>query len=225
MMEAFRQGRDLHTLMASIATDKPEKDIDKSERQQAKALNFGFIYSMGAEGFVTYARETYGVEVTLREAERLRSIFFSTWYGLEDWHEREEWFAYENGEIRSPFGRRRLLPDAKDGKGYEQAKALRQAINTPVQATASDIMLLAMDRIDREFEGDDRLHIVGTVHDSVLMEVRAEQVDNLIPRVAEMMMYPDVSQFGVSLDVPLAVDATIGTHWADDESYELEFAP
>lgn len=224
MIEAFQQGRDLHTMMAAIAAGVDESEVTKDMRQKAKALNFGFIYGMGAEGFVTYARETYGVVVDLFEAEMLRETFFATWYGLEDWHEREMLFAYRNGYILSPLGRRRLLPAAKGGRGYEASAAMRQAINSPVQSMASDIMLLSMDAIDRRWEGSDDLHIVGTVHDSVLMEIRQHCVDTALEEVAAIMKYPDLSLFGISLDVPLGVDATIGTHWADENSIERTYA-
>ena len=221
MLRAFREGRDLHTLMASIITEKPEDEVTKEERQQAKAANFGFIYGQQAEGFVTYARENYGVEITLDDAIYLRSTFFKTWDGLEDWHNRYEWIAYENGEVRSPLGRRRLLPNARSDNWALKSEAFRQAVNSPVQATASDLMLLSIIEIDRQFPTD-QVSVVGTVHDSVLLEVNNTDV---IPEVAKVMMYPDLTPFGVSMDVPLVVDATVGTHWADTQSYEETYTP
>ena len=82
-------------------------------------------------------------------------------------------------------------------------------------------MLMSIVEIDKKFP-DDQVRIVGTVHDSVLMEVRDTDV---IPHIADVMMYPDLRPFGVSMDVPLVVDATVGTHWADAHATEETDTP
>ena len=88
MIEAFTNGDDLHRLTASIFSKKPIDQIKKEERQAAKAVNFGLIYAMGAETLMNYAKNNYGVSLTLDQAENFRNQYFAEYRGIKRWHDR-----------------------------------------------------------------------------------------------------------------------------------------
>lgn len=174
---------------------------------------FGFNYGMGATKFVTYAEESYGVVFDLDEAERVRSSFFSRWRGLGEWHEHQRVLGRQQGFVETLTGRRRRLIGMY-GTSWEQGEAERIAINSPIQGTGSDLMLYALALIDRKVpRGDARL--VGTVHDSALLEVSTLDI---LPAIASLMLTTPVT-----LTVPLSVDVSYGRHWGEWED-ELSFS-
>lgn len=219
MMNAFKNGEDLHRLIAARINAKDPEEVTKEERQQGKAANFGLLYGMGATGFRDYAEDTYGVHFTEQEAAQVHEAFFEMWTGIREWHGRAVVRAHEQGEIVSPIGRVRRVPDVWDGNDRVAGAAERQAINSPVQGFASDIMQIAAACIEGTMAGIDPVEgarIVGTVHDSILVEVQAERwqevteqckavMENVVPEVLERM--------GCEFDVPLVADATVGTRW------------
>ena len=161
--------------------------------------------------FKIYARDTYGVIVTDRQAKESREGFFSTYSGVPGWHQRQKRFARRNGYVRSLSGRKRRLPDAKsDYDTPSRGAAERQAINSPVQSFANELNLMAAIQIAKEFPPTE-VHIVGTIHDSVLMEVRIEHVTRVHNRVLEIMSHPDLlDELGIKLRIPIYADASIG---------------
>jgi DNA polymerase I-like protein with 3'-5' exonuclease and polymerase domains len=217
MIAAFREGQDLHRIMASKIAGCEPHEVTKGQRQAAKAVNFGFLYGMGAAKFVDYAFDEYGVTFTIEEAARIRSLFFATWPRLAEWHEEQRRTAHTHGYVRSPLGRRRRLPDLRSALGGQVAAAERQAINAPVQSFASDLMLLSLITLDRMPSVNRRT--CGTVHDSGLHYVREGHVKAELGRIAEAMLYPPTKTlFGVELTVPLEVEMLVGTSWGDEDA-------
>lgn len=213
MLTAFRQGRDLHTIMAARITGKSEADVTPDERYIAKPVNFGFLYGMGAAKFVDFAYEEYGIIFTYERAAEVRQAFFDTWLGIEDYHERQERLALANGYVRSPLGRRRNLPDVFSRSRFHAAQAIRQAINAPVQGFASDLMLLAIIELDRRLDPD-IARLVCTVHDSLVLYGRKGRMREVVDTVADAMLHPPLERFRAKpLRVPLAVDFEIGPEW------------
>src|SRR4030095_4340410 len=106
MLAAYQAGDDLHTLTAALLLDKPLAQVTRAERQAAKAVNFGLIYAMGAEGLQGYAQQTYGVTLTMEEAQRFRERFFAAYLGIAAWH-RQIREALSLTESRTLRGRRR----------------------------------------------------------------------------------------------------------------------
>jgi DNA polymerase-1 len=213
MMAAYRQGEDLHTLMAAISAQKQYADVTSEERQKAKAANFGFLFGMGATKFISYAEDNYGVEFAEAEAEDVRAAFFKTWDGLAEWHARMRNLASRHGFVVSPLGRIRHLPGARSRDDYEQGRALRQAINSPVQGMASDIMMLAVWRLLDYLW----LKPVAVVHDAVIVECpedRAEEARAIVKEVMERAVLRDMADLGVFFDVPLVADISVGKSWA-----------
>lgn len=217
MLAAYERGDDLHTLMAADINDKEPKEVTKTERQGGKAGNFGFLYDMGENTYVDYAYTTYGVTVTYEEARKVRKAFFNRWADLQKWHRRQRNLVRKYGFVRNPIGRKRRLPEIRTGTSYEIGRAERRAINSPVQSMASDLMCLALIEIDRQMDPE-QVRLVGTVHDSLLAQFRPDTLDENLERVAHIMLDPGTStKFGVNVEVPLEVEASIGYHWNDPE--------
>ena len=215
MLRIFHQGGDFHMATALKVTQKPEAKITKEERKKAKGVNFGFVFGMGSNKFVDYARDSYGVLVSEDEAKRFRTAFFDQFPRLQPWHERQRRLAREYRRVQSAIGRVRHLPDVASQDKEVRAEAERQAINSPVQGLASDMMLLAL-TILHAMMPPDEVKIVGTVHDSILFEIREDVVDKWVPVIRETMEHlPLKKKFGVELTVPIRVDITVGTHWGE----------
>lgn len=212
MIQAFLEGKDLHKLMAAMIAGCEYDEVTKDMRQQAKAANFGFLFGMGAEKFVTYASDSYDVDFTDEEAERFRNGFFSTWTGMQDWHNRQRKYAKEYGYVKSPLGRIRHLPDIYSKTEYYRGRAERQAINSPVQGMASDMMLMASSKIRRFFPV---IRPVALVHDCILAEVPEEFAQEHARNIKATMegIAVDLERLGCKFSVPLVADVSIGKSW------------
>lgn len=223
MEEAYRKGEDIHTLTAATVTGKPINEVTKEDRQRAKAVNFGFLYGMGAKNFVNYAFDEYDLNFTLEEAEQVRNRFFSLYSGLLAWHNEVEDFVRRHGYIVSPLGRIRRLPDVHSPDRYLQYEAVRQAINSPVQATASDFTLAAMVILHSLLKHNEKLdaQVVGQVHDSILVECNEKTADEVAALIKEVMeeRVPEwiAKQFGYHFPLPLAAEVAIGQKWGQPE--------
>lgn len=218
MIEAFRAGKDLHRSLAAEVTGLPESEVDSEQRQRAKAGNFGFLFGMEALGFQTYAEVNYGVRVTEEEAQDVRAAFFDRWQGMAAWHERQVRRARATGQVVSPIGRVRRLPLIHDGNPSLANHAERQAINSPVQGFASDLMQMAAASIEGNLPGHDPVpdvRIVGTIHDSIVTEVPADDWKRATGRCMRRMLdlAPVLERMECHFDVPLAVEAKVGTRW------------
>lgn len=211
MIEAYRNGADLHTAMAAVAANKLAEDVTPEERQRAKAANFGFLFGMGAQKFVMYAETSYGVEFEYDEAEAIRDTFFSTWDGMAEWHAVQRKTVTDQGYVVSPLGRVRRPAKAWADDRYERGEAERQAINSPVQGMASDIMMLAVYRLVQA-----GLTVVGVIHDCVVVDVeesRSEEAAALIKATMERDVLEDMERLGVVFDVPLIADLKTSYSW------------
>jgi DNA polymerase-1 len=158
MLEAYESGEDLHSITAKSITGQEE--ITKEERKLAKAVNFGLLYGQGAEGLRSYARNSYGVEMTPAEAERYRRRFFETYPGIKRWHERErrEW-QNGNTETRTLAGRRRT-----------GVLRFTERLNSPVQGTGADGLKLALALLyERRYECSGAVPVLA-VHDEIVVE-------------------------------------------------------
>lgn len=212
MVEIYRDGGDIHRETALAVSGKD--NIEKSDRTKAKAVNFGFLYGMGAKSFMDYSRDSYGVTVTLEEAEEARGRFFEKYRGIRPWHKMVKERAIKNGFVETLFGRVRYLDGIKYGRGSEKALALRQAVNTSVQSVASDCMILALGLIDRLLVTPKYgARIVATVHDSVLLEAPTVRYREIGEKAKHIMEHLPLRHFGVSLRVPLEAGVASGNTW------------
>lgn len=233
MIEAYQRGDDLHRLMARTILqyredqaagleDRPARtitlaDVTALDRQQAKAANFGLLYLQSPLGFQAYAETAYGVHLTVEEAEVIHALFFEQWPGMREWQQRMVDRAHRDGQVVSPLGRVRRLPDIDSGSEYRQGAAERQAVNSPVQSFASDLMQISAADVAGFYDRPavPGVYIVGTVHDSLVVEVPQDDWQRACARVMRRMINPHrlLERMGCRLDVPLAAEATVGTRW------------
>jgi len=183
----------------------------KELRKKAKAVNFGYLYGMWWRKFIAYARDNYGVTVTEDQAQDSRNTFFDNYPDLPAWHGQQRSTVRAQGYVRSLSGRKRRLPQAMSRDDTpERREAERQAINSPVQSFANELNLMAALQLHREFPRR-VMHIVGTVHDAILFEVRDDWVERVTRRVLQVMSHPDLLDvFEISLEVPVEAEASIG---------------
>jgi DNA polymerase-1 len=170
---------------------------------------------MGWTKFISTAWSNYGVRVTEAEAKAFRRAFFDEFKLLMKWHAGQRAFAHKYGYVLSPLGRKRNLPDIHSRTHEVKAEAERQAINSPVQAFASDMALWSMVLVDRKFKklGMDARPI-GTVHDAVNWEIPRDELGVALPIIKDTMEnLPLKRVFNVDLNVPIIADCKLGTHW------------
>jgi DNA polymerase-1 len=208
MLKIYREGGDIHTETArTLCGGEPTKE----DRSKAKAVNFGFLYGMQAKGFVDYAFDSYGVVFTPSEAERYRELFFQRYSRLLPWHDRMAKLCEANGGVSNLFGRFRALPKIYSQYKWERNDAIRKAINSPVQGTASDLLLCAAVQIQNELGPKYDLKIVGTVHDSILADVPVEYADDCVKDIKRIMAHPDaLDKFGIEFSLPIDSDVGVG---------------
>lgn len=217
MLRIYQMGQDIHTATAASVLGVPLSQVSKDDRKKAKAINFGFVYGMGAPKFVSTAFEKYGAIFSLDEARDIRKAFFAQFSGLLPWHARQRRLVQQYGRVQSPLGRVRHLPDVYSQDSAVVGEAERQAINSPVQSFASDMNLLSMILIQRQFE---QLQIpalvLGTVHDAINFEIKDEALSVALPIIKTTMeTLPLKKKFGLDLDVPVIADIKVGSHWGD----------
>ncbi|MFA5038020.1 MAG: DNA polymerase A family protein, partial [Candidatus Izemoplasmatales bacterium] len=233
-LDAYARGMDIHTLTAQMIMGLTEeqwaklpKEKQKEYRQRAKAVNFGFLYGMGARTFQQYALTDYGVEFTLDECYKIREKYFEEHTGLEPWYLRQERQALRLGYVESPSGRRRHLPNINlDPQSSKEARrkyqeAVRYAINMPVQGFASDLKLMSAIEIDGLLY-EDEAYMFGEVHDSILFEIRNDCIDYYVPKIVNVMRHPEMlDRLGIDLTVPIDAEAKVGQSWGKAKVYAV----
>lgn len=204
LREVFRAGRDPHRATAATLARKPEAEVTPHERKLAKAINFGFLFGMGAERFRDYAQTHYDLALDLAAAERAREAFFSTFPGIAAWHRRVGAMSpREDNFVRTTLGRRKRFP-----AGHFSFNA---ALNIPVQGTAAEGFKRAMTALHpalAELGGRGVL----CVHDEYLAEVpetHAEAARTLVQQTMQAAMAEVVPS------VPIAVDSRVAPSWAE----------
>lgn len=209
MTQLFRMGEDIHTNTGRAVSGKSE--LSYEERKKAKAVNFGFVYGMSWKKFKDYARDSYEVHLTDKEAEQYRKRFFAAYPDLPKWHARQKKLVTALGQVRNPIGRIRRLPDINSKDKSKKAEAERQAINSPVQGFGSDLCILSMVEAHNYFPRE-KARCVGTVHDAILWEVRNDYMEEFAKKLKEMMESPRVLKevFNFKSPVPIVTDVDIG---------------
>lgn len=217
LTKTFKEGGDPHTETASKVLGKPANQITKEERKMAKAVNFGFLYGMWWKKFRLYADQNYGIKVSEDEARAYRNAFFTGYPGLLPWHDRQRRLVRNLGYVKSPTGRVRHLPTILSTDEGVQAEAEREAINSPVQGFASDLTVLAMVRIHEQLDPK-KARIIGNVHDSIMLEAREADAEEVAKLVKDTMEHLPIKQlFGYSMTIPIEADVTISQHWGEHD--------
>lgn len=225
MKKVFDKGGDIHISTAKAIAKLGGRDWDalmsgeiKAYRQRSKAVNFGLIFGMGAEGFQEYASSGYDIDLTLSEAKAYRAMYMGMYPEVQDWHDRARAGVSRDKYTRTPFGRVRRLPNADSVDKRLVSKALRCGMNTPVQSAASDITLLAMIDLEEAFEKlPNTVRMIGQCHDAIFFEVRPERIDIICQYIHDIMLSPRLDEFDLYMDVPLDVEIKIGRCWSDPD--------
>ena len=204
MIEAFREGFDIHAATAAKIKHKKMEDVSAAERKQAKQANFGIIY-----GITTYGlAQRMGIDNN--EARKLIEDYFATFPKVRAFMEQAKEQARRKGYAETLFGRRRYLPDILSKNGTVRGFAERNAINAPIQGSEADIIKLAMIRIWRRFKAENiRSKMILQVHDELNFSVYPDEKERVEQIVLEEM------QGAYTLKVPLTVDAGWGKNWLE----------
>ncbi len=191
---------DPHTRTASLVLGKPIADVSKEERGRAKAINFGFAFSLGAENFVSYARNEYGVAFTLREAVILRQAFFGRYSGIAAWHRRARFEGQRRMQVRTASGRLRVFSEFR----------LAEYLNTPIQGTAADGMKRALALLHPQLASLEAC-IVNVIHDELVVEVPAGRIEEA-KVVVDDAMVAGMKEF--LPDIPVVVETVVSPSWS-----------
>ena len=204
MLDAFREGYDIHAATAAKIYNKPVSEVTRDERTKAKRANFGIIYGITVFGLADR------LNIERAEAKQLIDGYFKMFPQVQQYMEQAKETARANGYVETFFHRRRYLPDINSGNATVRAIAERNAINAPIQGSAADIIKVAMVRIFQRFQRENiRSKMILQVHDELNFSVvptEKEQVERIV--MEEM-------QAAYPLDVPLVADSGWGNNWLE----------
>jgi uracil-DNA glycosylase family 4 len=193
-------GADTHRAMASIVWGIPVEQVTDRQRQAAKQLNFGILYGRGEEAVAAE------LGVGTMEARGIIDTYYRRLPAVRPWKEGVEEKALRDGYVTYSLGRRRHFA------GLAEDKVRREAVNSVIQGTASDILLQAQAEIWRALRGNPDVRLVATVHDSIVFECRAGMAD-MVGAFASSVM-ADVPRRVFGMEVPFRADVTVGERWS-----------
>jgi DNA polymerase-1 len=213
MIDAFLADKDIHSTTAAAVFGVGLDDVTPELRRRAKAINFGLIYGMSPYGL---SRAT---DLTLAEAEDFVEEYFKRFPGVQGYLEQTRAVAAERGYVETVLGRRRYFPELKRGgrrvSQVARSRALREAVNAPIQGSAADIIKLAMlDLPSALLEAGLGGRMLLQVHDELVLECPAEEVRETAELVKRVM------QEAYTLKVPLRADAKQGANWLEMASMD-----
>lgn len=204
LVRAFEEGDDVHRRTAARILGVTPGEVSDEMRSRAKTVNFGIIYGMGARGLAQ------ALEIGVDEARKFIEDYFNSYPGVRRFIDETIERAREDRAVSTLLGRARQLPDIASSDRRAQAFAERTAVNTPIQGTAADIIKTAMVEIARRLKDAGlRARMIMQVHDELLFETPAGEVDRLQALVREGM------EDAIRLKVPLKVDIGIGKNWLE----------
>jgi DNA polymerase-1 len=202
LVEAFRNGEDIHTRTAAEVLNVPPLMVTPDARRAAKAVNFGIVYGISGFGLA----QQLGIPRV--EAEKYIKNYFARYTGVKRFIEETIAEVRQSGVTKTLFDRERPIPDINSRNPNSRGFAERTAVNSPLQGTAADMIKLAMVRIDRASAGTQGKMLLQ-VHDELVFECPPEEVDSLSALVKHEMEYVR------KLNVPLVADTGVGDNWRD----------
>ena len=204
MVEAFCSGQDVHAATAAKIFGVAIEDVTKEQRRQAKTANFGIIYGISAFGLAQQ------LDCSRSEAKALIDGYFAAFPGVIDYIEKQKELARQQGYAVTLFGRKRYLPDIVSHNATVRSFAERNAVNSPIQGTAADIIKMAMVAINNRLKAEGlQTKMIMQVHDELNFNVPANEVDRVKDIVVGEM------QNVVHLTVPLIADCGVGKNWLE----------
>lgn len=204
LIEAFREGVDVHTRTAASVFGVPIEEVTSLMRRQAKAVNFGIVYGISDYGL------SQNLNISRNQAAKFIEDYFVKFPGVQKYMTDIVEVARKQGYVTTLLNRRRYLPDIHSRNFNLRSFAERTAMNTPIQGTAADIIKVAMVRIDNALrQSDMKARMLLQVHDELIFECPAAEADDLHALVEENM------ENALTLNVPLCVDIHVGQTWYD----------
>ena len=202
LINAFKEGVDIHTKTAMDIFKVPMEGVTKNMRRQAKAVNFGILYGISSYGLA----EDIGIPV--KEAKEFINKYFETYPGVKDYMDKEIDEAKRNGYVKTIMNRKRVIEELKSSNYMVRSMGERMALNTPVQGSASDILKKAMVEINNIFEKENiKSKMLLQVHDELIFNVYNDEID----KVKDIVYNTMTKVF--ELKVPLDVDIELGNNW------------
>lgn len=204
MIEAFRSGADIHTATAAKVYNVSPQDVTKDMRSAAKAVNFGIIYGQSAFGLA----QNLGISNT--EAKEIIDNYFKTYPKIKTYMQGNIAFAHEHGYVETIYGRRRYLPDIESANAVVRGFAERNAVNSPIQGSAADMIKLAMIKIDRALEENGfTTKMILQVHDELIFDTPVSELEKVSELIKQCM------ETAVELNVPIIAEVNHGKNWLE----------
>ena len=204
LLDAYRTGKDIHTLTAAEVFEVDAETMDKETRARAKAVNFGIVYGISPFGLAAQL----GIEQ--RVAKEYIERYFDRYKGVAAFIERTLETVRRDQSVRTAFGRVRPIPDIQSRNANQRGFAERTAINTPLQGTAADLIKIAMLRIDAAMRSRGLRSVMTLqVHDELLFDVVPEEADEMQELVKREM------ESAATFSVPIVAEVGLGKNWRD----------
>ncbi|MCI8342031.1 MAG: DNA polymerase I [Firmicutes bacterium] len=202
LINAFADGQDIHRLTASQVFNIPFDEVTQKQRSDAKAVNFGIVYGIGAFSL------SQDIGTTRREAEKYIESYFKKYPNIKTYMDRTIKEANENGYVSTIFGRRRPMPELSSSNFVQRSFGERVAMNMPIQGSAADIIKIAMIKVDKALR-DRKLksRLILQVHDELLVEAHRDEVEEVSALLKENM------ENAVNLSVPMIAKVNTGESW------------
>ena len=205
MAEAFAKGEDIHASTAAKVFGVALADVTSEMRRKAKAVNFGLAYGQSAFGL------SQTLAIPRSEAKEIIDNYFEQFPGIKDYMAETKEFARENGYIETILGRRRYLRDINSRNWTVRAQAERNAINSPIQGSAADLIKVAMINIHKQFRSQNlKSQMILQVHDELVFEAHRDELEMIQPMIEEGM-----KNAIPGLSVPIVVDMGVGANWLE----------
>jgi DNA polymerase-1 len=203
---AFREGKDIHTATAAKVFGVEEKDVTKEMRYKAKSVNFGIIYGQGAFGLAD------NLGISRAEAKEIIDNYKKQFAGIQRYMDDTMNFARENGFVQTLMGRKRWLRDINSANFTVRGFAERNAINSPIQGTAADMIKLAMIKVDEAFRANKfKSRMLLQVHDELVFDAHKDELDKIKPIIMRCME----TALPLPNDVPVLAEVGSGVNWLE----------
>ncbi|MGP1991191.1 DNA polymerase I [Zobellia laminariae] len=204
MIEAFKNGEDIHASTASKVFNVPIEEVTREQRSNAKTVNFGIIYGVSAFGL---SNQT---DLSRAEAKELIETYYKTYPKLRSYMSNQINFARDNGYVQTVLGRRRYLKDINGHNAIVRGAAERNAVNAPIQGSAADIIKIAMINIHKKLdEGNYKSKMLLQVHDELVFDIFKPELEELKDVIKSEM------ENAYKLSVPLDVEVGVGQDWLE----------
>ena len=204
MLEAFRQGHDIHKATAAKVYGVSLDEVTNDQRRNAKAVNFGIIYGQSAFGL------SQNLGISRKEAAEIIDQYFNQYHGIKQYMSQAVDFAKQHGYVETILKRRRYLRDINSGNMTVRGFAERNAINAPIQGSAADMIKVAMINIQKDIENQNLKGLmIMQVHDELVFDVPLDEVEQFKAIILDRM------QNAIELSVPLEVEIGEGKNWLE----------